>query len=32
MKEIRKGNGLDKFATKIALALTNLCGNLILYE
>ena len=28
MKEIRKGNDLDKFATKIALALTNLCGNL----
>ena len=33
MKEIRKGrNDLDKFATKIALALTNLCGNLILYK
>ena len=28
MKEIRKGNDLDELATKIALALTNLCGNL----
>ena len=28
MKEIRKGNDLDKFAMKIALALINLCGNL----
>ena len=28
MDEIRKGNDLDKFATKIALALVNLCGNL----
>ena len=27
-KEIRKGNDLDKFAMKIALALINLCGNL----
>ena len=33
-KEIRKGNDLDKFAMKIALALINLCGNLseIRYE
>ena len=28
MKEIRKGIDLDEFAAKIALALTNLCGNL----
>ena len=28
MDEIRKGNDLDKFATKIGLALVNLCGNL----